>query len=237
MGVLLAWFIVAGVQTVRDVRYQGRAPIPAEYVASGMLYGALAVLSSVNQRLATALAWGFLFAVTLEAGGPRELVSGGFPRPLARYFSPGVSATHVLGGGAGSQALGGAGSVAATSGCRPPIGLVSVGGVTLVAPAMAAFKAAQGFARARGFRIEVTSSYRNCSQQEQACVHNCGNPNGCPPGVAGTPCATPGTSLHQAGRAIDVANSDQAAGVLAAAGWCRGIRIGDPAHFSWPTCG
>lgn len=100
MGVLLAWAIAAGIQTTRDVRYLGRAPVPSEYVASGMLFGSLSILSSFAESLATALAWGFLFAMTVEAGGPHQLVTGGFPEPLAKYFSPGSPAvTPVLGRG------------------------------------------------------------------------------------------------------------------------------------------
>lgn len=46
--------------------------------------------------------------------------------------------------------------------------------------------------RAQGVHFKVTSGYRTIAQQKQACIHVCGNPNGCP-----NRCAKPGESNHQ----------------------------------------
>ena len=48
------------------------------------------------------------------------------------------------------------------------------------------------WARDHGWPGQVTSGYRSDSAQRDACIHVCGNPNGCP----GT-CAPPGQSNHR----------------------------------------
>lgn len=59
------------------------------------------------------------------------------------------------------------------------------------------------YARDHGWQGQVTSGFRDPEQQRQACIHVCGNPNGCP-----GRCAPPGTSNHQGKRwpkgAVDV---------------------------------
>lgn len=52
-------------------------------------------------------------------------------------------------------------------------------------------------ARRHGWSGQVTSGVRTYSEQVQACIHVCGNANGCP----GT-CAKPGTSNHEVRVAI-----------------------------------
>jgi hypothetical protein len=71
-------------------------------------------------------------------------------------------------------------------------------------------------ARAYGWTGAVTSGYRTYAEQVQACIHVCGNPNGCP----GT-CAKPGTSNHRGTRyplgAVDITNGPQFDAALARA--------------------
>lgn len=59
------------------------------------------------------------------------------------------------------------------------------------------------YARNHGWNGSVSSGYRSKKEQIAACIHVCGNPNGCP----GT-CAKPGTSNHERktwpGGAVDV---------------------------------
>jgi hypothetical protein len=90
------------------------------------------------------------------------------------------------------------------------------------------------YARAHGWRGKVTSGVRSDEEQRQACIHVCGNPEGCP----GT-CAKPGESNHRGTiwplGAVDVSDPD---------GFERAIRdypggppikralADDPVHFS-----
>lgn len=100
MGVLLPWFVAAGLQTVRDVRVYHRPPLPSEFVSSGIVFGGLTILGQANEKLATYLAWGVLIALVLKAGGPSALATrsvaaqgGGLTRAdrkqLAKDPSPG----------------------------------------------------------------------------------------------------------------------------------------------------
>jgi D-alanyl-D-alanine carboxypeptidase len=113
---------------------------------------------------------------------------------------------------------------------QPP--LRSVAGVTLQPVAMRAFLKAQRMAHGE---ISVVQSYRSCDQQAEACRNICGNANGCP-----GRCASPGTSYHQLGAAIDVTQGTlDTAGlirVLERAGWCQSEPSSDPGHFSFDGC-
>lgn len=61
------------------------------------------------------------------------------------------------------------------------------------------------WARSHGWTGTVQSGQRSVAEQRIACIHVCGNPNGCP-----NRCAKPGTSNHQGTRypagAIDVSD-------------------------------
>ena len=112
----------------------------------------------------------------------------------------------------------------------PP--LRSFQGITLQPAAMKAYKKAQRHAHGD---ISVVQSYRSCDEQAAACRNICGDANGCP----GT-CASPGTSYHQLGAAIDITQGSlDTAGVirsLEAVGWCQSQPDTDPGHFSFAGC-
>jgi uncharacterized membrane protein len=116
--------------------------------------------------------------------------------------------------------------------CASPPPLKTVAGVTLQPVAMRAFRKAQRLAHGQ---ISVVQSYRSCDEQAKACRNICGNANGCP----GT-CASPGSSYHQLGAAVDVTQGTlDAPGVIRAlerAGWCESEPNSDPGHFSFDGC-
>ena len=116
--------------------------------------------------------------------------------------------------------------------CASPPPLVTRGGVTLQAAALAAFRAAE---RQSGRRIPVVWSYRSCAQQRAACRDICDDPGGCP-GL----CAPPGRSWHQLGAAIDTTSTallDRAiVRALLDNGWCQPLPATDPGHFSFAGC-
>jgi hypothetical protein len=105
-------------------------------------------------------------------------------------------------------------------------------GVTLQPVAMQAFRKAQ---RLAGAAIHVVESYRSCGRQAEACRGICGDPDGCP-----GRCASPGTSYHQLGAAVDITQlSLDTPGVVEAlrrAGWCQSEPASDPGHFSFDGC-
>jgi hypothetical protein len=91
------------------------------------------------------------------------------------------------------------------------------------------------WARAHGWHGRVTSGYRTVAQQRQACIHVCGNPNGCP-----NRCAKPGTSNHQYTEfprgAVDVTDYDTFGAVVAHYPGEHTIHNAlplDPVHFSF----
>ena len=105
MGVLMAWFAAIGLQTVRDVKYGDppHAPLPSEYVASGLWFGAWALVDGFARPVGSLVAWGTLLALFLQveaAGGTghpfTDFVSNGAPAPVGTLF-PGTGTT-----GAGS---------------------------------------------------------------------------------------------------------------------------------------
>ncbi len=90
MGVFMAWFLAAGIQTVRDIRSH-RVPVPSEYVASGAWFGLWAVIGSGSEgaaKFAGLVSWGTLIAITLQAGGPKGLVDQGVPGPVGGWATP-----------------------------------------------------------------------------------------------------------------------------------------------------
>ncbi len=88
MGVLTAWALAAGIQVYRDIAKLHRTPYPSEFLASGAVFGALALLDGPTQGVAGVVAWGFLLAVTLQAGGPQQLIAGGSKLPVAKAAFP-----------------------------------------------------------------------------------------------------------------------------------------------------
>lgn len=68
MGVMTAWGTAILFQTVRDVRGEHRPPFPSEFVASGLLFGGLAIIGTAEPGLAGVIAWGILIALALQPG-------------------------------------------------------------------------------------------------------------------------------------------------------------------------
>jgi hypothetical protein len=105
-------------------------------------------------------------------------------------------------------------------------------GVKLQPAAMKAFRRAERQAHGA---ITVVQSYRSCGQQAEACRNICGDPTGCP-----GRCASPGTSYHQLGAAIDITqgslDTPGVIGALERAGWCESEPNSDPGHFSFDGC-
>lgn len=75
-----------------------------------------------------------------------------------------------------------------------------------------------------GFELQISSGYRSPAEQQWLWDHRDTNPY---------PVASPGTSLHERGLAIDVALSQVAAlqRVAAGAGLCHPLPESDPVHF------
>lgn len=84
------------------------------------------------------------------------------------------------------------------------------------------------WAKLNGWNGTVTSGIRSDSQQRQACIHVCGNPNGCP-----GRCAKPGQSNHRGSvfplGAVDVTDPAGFARVL------RGYPGGPPIKNDLPN--
>lgn len=159
---------------------------------------------------------------------------GGTPPPAPGSAAL-ASATDTSVGGNTAPAPGtmpssGGVTPAAGGDCSVPVNLVTWQGVTLTAPAMAAFQRAQAAANGR---IGVVSSYRSCAQQVATCLaHNCTPPDCCPGTVAGV-----GRSKHQRGEALDVSNWLLALPYLTVQGWCHPLPLSDAGHFSFNGCG
>lgn len=90
-------------------------------------------------------------------------------------------------------------------------------------------------ARRNGWSGTVTDGVRTYAEQEQACIHVCGNKNGCP----GT-CAAPGTSNHRGTvfplGAVDVTNPDEFDAALKRGGCGSRLKNhlpNDPVHRSF----
>lgn len=104
MGVLTAWALAVGIQVYRDVAKAHQAPLPSEFVASGAIFGLLGLLDGPTRGTAGVVAWGLLFAIVLQAGGPSELVNNGSTLPVARSAFPNRSGGGAGGGGAAAPA-------------------------------------------------------------------------------------------------------------------------------------
>jgi len=115
--------------------------------------------------------------------------------------------------------------------CTSPPPLTTYHGVTLQPVAMDAFKQAEQRASQA---IPVVWSYRSCAQQRIACRNICGGTQ-CP-----GRCASPGSSWHQMGAAIDTnqrgLDTPPIVEALKATGWCEPLPTSDPGHFSFGGC-
>jgi D-alanyl-D-alanine dipeptidase len=94
---------------------------------------------------------------------------------------------------------------------------------SLVAPARDAVMHAGDAAKAAGSTIEINSAFRTLAQQ-YVLYHS---------GACGT-AAKPSRSNHESGKAIDVANFDEASRWLQNAGCAHHAYPGDPYHFDCP---
>ena len=101
MGVLSAWLAEIGLITWRDLTNKADKnhtisgfPLPADYLATFMVFGLLGLVPRDNQgasRAATAVAWGFVVA-TLVNALPAAL------NPSATTQTPAASSTVTAGG-------------------------------------------------------------------------------------------------------------------------------------------
>ncbi len=77
---LMAWGVEAGIVTWRAFRSKGRPPVPGDFVATFVLFGALGALAeSESFRPAAAITgWGIVLATVLNLGpfGPGNLAGG-----------------------------------------------------------------------------------------------------------------------------------------------------------------
>jgi hypothetical protein len=94
---------------------------------------------------------------------------------------------------------------------------------SLVSPARDAVTSAGDAADAAGSTIEIDSAFRTLAQQ-YVLYHS---------GACGT-AAKPSRSNHESGKAVDVANFDEASGWLEQAGCAHHAYPGDPYHFDCP---
>ena len=101
MGVLAAWLVEIGLITWRDLT--GKAPnhtingfpLPADYLATFLIFGSLGLVPSSNaraSRAATAAAWGFVVATYLNAL-PTALNPSGTPKATGTAGSTPTSNT------------------------------------------------------------------------------------------------------------------------------------------------
>lgn len=70
-GVVLPWGIAVGIITFRDFKKGATnnvagLPLPADYLATFIIFGTLSLFSGEAQKPATALAWGYVVAMLLH---------------------------------------------------------------------------------------------------------------------------------------------------------------------------
>lgn len=91
---------------MRDVKYgnPAHAPLPSEYVASGLWFGALALVDGFARPIGSLVAWGTIVALVFQVetaasstGHPfTDFVSNGAPAPTGTLF-PGTGTTSGAG--------------------------------------------------------------------------------------------------------------------------------------------
>lgn len=98
MGLLSAWAVEAGIVTWRAFKRDGRAPLPSEFVAVFVLFGALGLLAEVPNMKGTAAVtgWGIVLAsafslVPQAVPGSSQLNGGSRANPLTPNPAAGQS--------------------------------------------------------------------------------------------------------------------------------------------------
>lgn len=77
--VLAAWTVEAGLISVRDLAQYKRLPLPSEFLATFIVFGALAALggTSSGRRPAGAVAWGLVIATAINGAETWSKPGGG----------------------------------------------------------------------------------------------------------------------------------------------------------------
>ena len=92
-GLLLAALVEASLISWRDLSKQKVLPLPSDYVAVAILYGALGLLPAKAAPTASLIGWGIVLATFLNLFDPTQPTKLIFPGQAAQ-------ATSGLGGGA-----------------------------------------------------------------------------------------------------------------------------------------
>ena len=185
----------------------------------------------VAAALTTITIGGMLVYSAIKNVGFTDMLAGMTGTPLGPSQEV-QDAPPVSTGQSGSDDL----NVPNIGGFPSPTGTVSIDGhpvATWIARQVLA-------ARKHGWGGSVQSGWRSDTDQAQACIEVCGNPQGCP-----GRCAKPGTSNHRSktfpGGAVDVSDPDgfraalaraRAAGDLGPYPMIRNDLPNDPMHFS-----
>lgn len=113
-GLLLAALVEASIITWRDLSTEKVLPLPSDYVAVAILYGALGLLPESASGAASLIGWGIVVATFLNLPGSSLIYPGSSPQT-----SGGVG----LGGGAApSNASGALGAPAGMTSTLGPLG-------------------------------------------------------------------------------------------------------------------
>jgi hypothetical protein len=182
-------------------------------------------------RLGTFVPW----LPTLVGGGLALFLTGciepGEPPALGELSSASTVASYETSSCSTGAVLGLSRQIADEVGCIKPGSLVAFTATpevvitgSSVMPYLAPAARDELFAAASGTKIEVNSAFRTVAQQfllyRWYQAGRCGVP------IA----ATPGTSNHESGRALDVANYAGLITTLSRHGWAHDV-AGDPVHF------
>lgn len=93
-GPLTAAFVVeTGFITVRDLAQNHQPPLPSEFVASFVVFGALSVLAIPAPKAAAAAGWGLVVATLLSSkldvfGPVGRFMAGGYAKPATSSAPP-----------------------------------------------------------------------------------------------------------------------------------------------------
>lgn len=68
-NIIVAWLVGEGLMIYKDVKNNGRPPLPAELLATSGLFLALGILGEKAPELASLVAWGFDLAAFLTLWG------------------------------------------------------------------------------------------------------------------------------------------------------------------------
>lgn len=81
-GLLGAFVAQLGIISYRSVRIERRAPLPAEFLAAFVVYGALSVLAGPAPRTAGVTGWGLVIATGLNIVDPTNPLQASPPLGL-----------------------------------------------------------------------------------------------------------------------------------------------------------